>query len=107
MDGIKHTYDRRCRACGDAFVAYRSDAIYCSGKCRVAWCRMRKNEKFDKDGFSVGQLLFPLDEIPLSSPAPKVKRKVSRRSKQASLIRLDQKLLFSLDLFRKEERDYD
>jgi len=41
-------YNRKCEVCNDPFVAKKSDARFCSGKCRARYSRENKDSSYQK-----------------------------------------------------------
>ena len=59
MDANNHTLVRRsCRFCGTTFYAHRSDALYCSNRCRTRAFRWRKRLPYQEE-----RAVFALHEV--------------------------------------------
>jgi len=45
---MTHEENKTCRQCGDAFVAHRSNQIYCTVRCRTRSARIRHNAAYNQ-----------------------------------------------------------
>jgi hypothetical protein len=93
MDNGEHTYveRRECVRCGERFVPARSDARYCSNRCRVAAHRERYRARASRDATWIEDGLVcvsdGLDEEQARNELEKLRAEIAERKvKMAALI---------------------
>lgn len=71
---VRSSYEVLCMACGEWFPASRSDARYCSGRCRSRAFRRRQKERRDLVKMQKTEPLFDRPLYPGTSGDPELER---------------------------------